>query len=355
MKTSMKRVQQRGRWVWQVRHWRAGRYIRKQFATREEAQAHRESVELDLKAVPGDVPAHVMATLLQAHARAQAGGYSLFEACDQYERARKRQASPIGLLEAFREFVGAKEARGRRERTLSNLKARVGRLVQDLGADTPIGVVTAESVEALIRRGWSPQTVASWLSAVGSFFRWSVKRGYLEANPVDRIERPLVEKRAPLILKASDARAMLETTRRVDPRLTPYVAISLFAGLRNQELMRLRWEHVDLEHGHIHVEGVVSKTRTRRLVTIQPNLAAWLRLGGSIPPRGLRRSWERIRPERFEIDCMRRSFCSHHLAAFGSAAKTALEAGHSESVLFAHYRGLVHREEAESYWNVFPS
>lgn len=51
----------------------------------------------------------------------------------------------------------------------------------------------------------------------------------------------------------------------------------------------------------------------------------------------------------------RHTFCSYHLAAFGSAAQTALEAGHSEAILFTHYRELVTPEAASKFWSIRPS
>ena len=35
-------------------------------------------------------------------------------------------------------------------------------------------------------------------------------------------------------------------------------------------------------------------------------------------------------------------------------AKTALQAGHTESVLFQHYRKMVRREDAEKFWEFYP-
>jgi len=43
-----------------------------------------------------------------------------------------------------------------------------------------------------------------------------------------------------------------------------------------------------------------------------------------------------------------------YLAHHEDAAKTALQAGHTESVLFQHYRKLVRREDAEKFWGIYP-
>ena len=51
----------------------------------------------------------------------------------------------------------------------------------------------------------------------------------------------------------------------------------------------------------------------------------------------------------------RHTFVSYHLAGGENAAKTALEAGHTEQMLFAHYRELVTPEAAAEFFAIFPS
>jgi hypothetical protein len=58
--------------------------------------------------------------------------------------------------------------------------------------------------------------------------------------------------------------------------------------------------------------------------------------------------------EKWPHDCLRHSYCSYYLAAHENAAKTALQAGHTESILFRHYRKLVKKEQAEKFWAVYP-
>ena len=52
-------------------------------------------------------------------------------------------------------------------------------------------------------------------------------------------------------------------------------------------------------------------------------------------------------------DGMRHSFVSYGLPLHG-AAQVALWAGHSEAVLFAHYRELVTKEAAAEFWRIAP-
>lgn len=100
-----------------------------------------------------------------------------------------------------------------------------------------------------------------------------------------------------------------------------------------------------------------SKTRRRRLVTIEPALAAWLALGGRLPLRDVNtRLWRLTSalPFPWPANVTRHSFVSYHLAAFGSASRTALEAGHTEQVLFNNYREIVTPEAGREFWAIRP-
>ena len=48
------------------------------------------------------------------------------------------------------------------------------------------------------------------------------------------------------------------------------------------------------------------------------------------------------------------SFVSYRLAETQDAGKTALESGHDQTILFAHYRELVKPQAAKLYWSIIP-
>lgn len=144
----------------------------------------------------------------------------------------------------------------------------------------------------------------------------------------------------------------------------PYWAIGAFAGLRSAELERLDWSEVDFEAGLIEVKASKAKTASCRLVTMQPNLKAWLapycnRRSGSVCPIGLRKKLEADREkagllENWPNNALRHSFGSYHLAQFKDAAALALQMGNSPTMIFKHYRELVKPKDAERYWSIKP-
>jgi hypothetical protein len=51
----------------------------------------------------------------------------------------------------------------------------------------------------------------------------------------------------------------------------------------------------------------------------------------------------------------RDGFCSHHLSYYGSIDRLITDAGHTSlRTTKDHYLGLVSKEEAAKFWNLFP-
>jgi integrase len=134
--------------------------------------------------------------------------------------------------------------------------------------------------------------------------------------------------------------------------------------VRDAELKRLDWGEVDLVRGHIEITAAKSKSAKRRIVPIQPNLAAWLRpyseAKGRVVPEGARGKLERVRKAaklvRWPINGLRHSFASYRLAAIHDAPRVSAELGHtSQQMLYSTYRELVLPVEADRYWKIEPA
>jgi integrase len=192
-------------------------------------------------------------------------------------------------------------------------------------------------------------------------FSFAKRRGYVTENPVADVERAKERETEIAILSVNDLARLLECA---SSDLLPFWAIGSFAGLRRSEIERLTWSEVDFDADVIEVKASKSKTASRRLVTIQPNLRAWLapyrtRIGRVCPLNlqrkinddreraGLRAGWPQ--------NALRHSFGSYHLAQFNDAAKLALEMGNSAATIFRHYRQLVKPKQAERYWKIAPA
>ncbi len=105
------------------------------------------------------------------------------------------------------------------------------------------------------------------------------------------------------------------------------IAIGAFAGLHHAEIGRLEFSEVKLDRNFIEATALKSKTASRRLVTIQPNLRAWLAplacSKGRVKPPNSRKLREAAQHRgeigKWPTNALRHSFASYHLAKFQDA------------------------------------
>src|SRR5439155_12107432 len=166
------------------------------------------------------------------------------------------------------------------------------------------------------------------------------------------------DRQDPAILTPEQAGELLEAARKQKRGLlVPYVAIGLFAGLRPTELARLTWDRIDLADKTITIGADIAKMRSKRIVEMSDNLAAWLAPYASKRPAIVGKNWRRDfdtvkqaagfggrngeTPEGEETpelkpwtqDFMRHTAISYHLAQHQHEGKTATWAGNSPDMI----------------------
>ena len=270
---------------------------------------------------------------------------------------------PATVRQVVNEFLVAKARAARSDRYLRQLRVSLSSFSRGR-ALTPIASVGLADVERWVfGQDWTPRTMRGYLADVRTLFHFAQRRGYVASVTPCAVELPAAagDLEAPGIHTPGQVRAILETARRADLDVMRHLAVRYFTGVRSAEAHRLREENLLLDRGFLEVPAIKAKTRRRRLVSIQPALTRWLALGGRlrpVSPDTIRRVVRLAKcdgaPVPWPANVTRHSFVSYHLAAFENAGKTALEAGHSETMLFAHYRALVSREAAREFWDIAP-
>lgn len=273
------------------------------------------------------------------------------------------QASPqravrtVSIDEAAVDFLWSKGGGRRSYQHLKRLRVTVRKLLKTFSG-RPLNQITAVDLEEWAdSHGWASKTTRNHLTDLSILFNWCIRRSLLDRNPVLGVEMERVESTRPIVVHTPDqVRTVLETAARADLDVCRHLAIRYFAGLRTSEAHLLRENHLLLEQNLLEVPAKVAKTRARRLVTIEPNLRAWLDLGGELRPIGHMtvRRVIKLSGVAWPPNVTRHSFVSYHLAKSQSASRTALEAGHTEQMLFKHYRALVTPKAAAEYWSIVP-
>ncbi len=200
-------------------------------------------------------------------------------------------------------------------------------------------------------------------------FNFAIKKGWTNENLASRVDFGETRREEVEVLSNVEVAALLTVCRERDAALLPYHLLGLFAGIRPQELLRMKWENVQLDEDHILLPSDVTKTGTRRVIEVEPLLAGWLRRfmavhgpqsGLVTPPTNLRKRLRAIRTaagiNRWIQDVMRHTYASNWLATHESVDRLRANLGHrSNDVLWRHYHKAVLRKEAEGYWSIEPA
>ena len=280
---------------------------------------------------------------------------------DHLERVRRCN---VTVRELADEVLKAKRQDGRAPKYIDGLRLYFKRFCQDF-ADRLIAGITVEELDNWLRAlPVSPKTRTDYRSNIGVLFSYAAQRRMIELNPVKFTAKPKLIDRPPEIFTVNELTSLLEAAQRTEPTVLPMLAIGAFAGLRDAEIKRLHWNEVNLARGFIEVTALKAKSARRRIVPIQPNLAAWLRpytnMEGPVSPEYARGKLERVRKSAklmgWPKNGLRHSFASYRLAAIDDAPRVAAELGHTTpQLLYGTYRELVHPGDAESYWKITPA
>lgn len=298
-------------------------------------------------------------------------GVSLTQVIDDWLERR----APIGGVkttkEVSAEFIVSRRSMGVRPRTLVQYESYLRSINEEFG-NLPIADIERASIEDwLSESDWAPRSRKNYLVTLTTLLNFAQDREYCPGNPASRIERPILDDKAPGILTVKEATSLLETALngipdKFDPKpqMIPGIAIGLFAGLRRSELCALDWAEIDLTERYIEVKAAKAKTRQRRLVTISDNLAAWLKPYSTTKGPVTLSTNEDVFGERLKAiaeasgikewphNALRHSFGSYFYATSKDENRTAAEMGNTPGVVFKHYRALVRNGDENRYWAI---
>ena len=175
--------------------------------------------------------------------------------------------------EVVADLLAARAADGMSPRYLGDLRVRLGRFVLSFGEEMIAGISASRIDEWLRGLGVGSVTRNTFRRRLAVLFSFAKRRGYVTENPIADVERAKERETEIEILSVSQVARLLESA---SSDMLPFWAIGAFAGLRRAEIERLTWSEIDFDADVIEVKASKSKTASRRLVTIQPNLREWL-------------------------------------------------------------------------------
>src|SRR5262249_45915491 len=174
-------------------------------------------------------------------------------------------------------MLAAKKHDGLSPRYLYMLRSDLTRFKNSF--QTNIGSITSKVIDDwLLAQEVTARTRNNLRGAIITLFNFAKSRGYLpkgQPTEADDVRRARDRGGKIGILTPKQLAGLIRTA---PAEIKLYLALGAFTGMRASEILRLDWDDVNFERGHITVAADKAKTATRRLVPIQPNLMQWLTL-----------------------------------------------------------------------------
>ncbi|MSU72005.1 MAG: hypothetical protein EXS43_06640 [Opitutus sp.] len=266
-----------------------------------------------------------------------------------------------------------------RHASLRDFESRTGRIRTDLG-ELSLPELTKTVIQQWLEGlNLSPRSAKNYRMILAELCRYAVQKRYLAESPIDELTRHDVKQiegraesaRQPSILSPSQAETLIRIAfAKPELDLGAAVTLGLFAGIRTEELKRLRWDAVRLNDPHpfVVIGPEIAKKRRIRNVPLPDCAVAWLQRWPRKEGKVTRSEHENDFQKRFKKLCnaakiawennaMRHSFGSYHYAKHGNSVETARVLGHKadDTVLFSHYRALASKEHGDAYFAIMPA
>ena len=133
----------------------------------------------------------------------------------------------------------------------------------------------------------SSRTVHHYHRVLSESLKDAVRKGYLARNPAELVDAPSPKGKAMRTLTPGEVEVLMETAK--DNYYYPVIYTAVSTGLRQAELLGLRWRDIDLDMLSISISQVLYKRRgvcqfkepktshSKRRVAMTPKLALFLR------------------------------------------------------------------------------
>ena len=180
----------------------------------------------------------------------------------------------------------------RKPTTISDYRSMLRAHIAKFFGERPIEKVDADRIGAFLaslrKKGLSTKTTSNHLVFLHGLFAFALKRGWIAANPVPAVDRPRARAVDPDIhyLELGEIEALLRAVPAGDFASTDRTVylVAAMSGLRQGELVALRWSDVDWSAARIRVRrnytreafGTPKSKRGSRSVPMSDRVAAAL-------------------------------------------------------------------------------
>jgi integrase len=170
--------------------------------------------------------------------------------------------SRVGVAEAGEQLIAHLQALGRKAATIEAYESLLRIHLAPYFTGRSLDAITGDDVEGLIRTmangGSSPKTITNALGFLYSIFEHARDKGWARRNPCEGVDLPTVPEHGDIrFLEPEEVEAVVRAELDRDDELAPTLALiyraAAMTGLRQGELIALRWRDLDWSASRVRV------------------------------------------------------------------------------------------------------
>ena len=223
-------------------------------------------------------------------------------------------------------------------------------------ADKPLRAFTTVDCKRVLSEafGNSPSSYKKGRAVLHSVFAYGIRQEWVDANPVARIDIPVVQEAPISPLLPEEVERLCHVAEQPafrDMRFS--LRLMLYGGVRPTEVSRLQDGDINWEEGQVIIRPPASKTGGGRVVPLRGMKR--IRREQLCIPRNWKRKWQALRRaagfSRWVPDVCRHTFATYHAAMFRNLPELQLEMGHRDvTLLRSRYMMPALRKQAVAFW-----
>ncbi|MDU9376996.1 Tyrosine recombinase XerC [Methanocorpusculaceae archaeon Sp1] len=235
-----------------------------------------------------------------------------------------------------------------------------------MGADIDADAYEISDFFTIIRneRHLSPASLHQYDSVLSSFYRHLISQNIVDANPMDRVERPKIKDRELKYLRHKEVMTFIASLE--NPRDALLIRTIYATGMRVSELCGLRAEHINFNEQTIRVRGKGGKIR---IVFCDPDTLAMIKdhldervegpvflgnRGAAISPRTVQHIFNLYAPAGITPHKIRHSYASELYKRSHNLRVVQENLGHNSIQTTEIYIHTDLDERRKAYQNYFP-
>lgn len=344
---------------WAVRFYENKKRRQRYFCTEREARAFVRELERNIQKrvrIARDLSPDEIEDYLKA--KKLAGSLGVAEMIERLLIDAKTAPAATGapIIDTAHKFLAEKARAQRSKIHINHLRARIEAFAAHF--KTWSGISEHAFMAWLLKRG-APRTIKNVYCDVSNFCAYAQRRGWISSNPIQNVhadDLPRVVKGKIGILTPTELRTFLAHVEEAAPQYLPYFWVQAFAGIRNAEAQRLRWDMIDTKRQTITLDASIVKTRDAWTMRDLPPIL-WRKL--SRHKHGAKweapSDWEEAQLHLsvpWKPNCLRHSFATYHLSLYGDAPRTSLLLRHTNprQLYQSYLSALVPKDVAGDYF-----